>query len=103
MPYSEGMDENSPPNFGQRGAYPLAGERIGPAWRAAWTALCRAGQPGWLDGDTLAATMTAAVDIEDKTARGLLAKGAAAEVLEVRYRRGGKPVRLRAQYRVART
>jgi hypothetical protein len=68
------------PNF--VGSYPGSGERIGPAWSAAWDALC---QHQVLTGDQLSEIMCQAVDIKDKTAKNLLRKARSAGLLEVSY------------------
>lgn len=75
------IDPNNPPNFSR--SYPLAGEMIGPAWRAAWRALCA--EPGWLRMRFLVGQMCRASGVQDKTARNLLAGARKAGLLVVRY------------------
>jgi GTP-sensing pleiotropic transcriptional regulator CodY len=79
------------------GAYPLAGERVGPAWRDIWAELDK----GWTDGPTLAARVAQAHGLERKTVDNLLRAGRKAGVLESRVE--GRPGLQRAQYRVTRT
>lgn len=70
------------PNF--RGDYPGAGERIGPAWQAAWDELCSGRE---IRGDQLTAAMLDTVDIKSHTAESLLRQARQYGVLNVRYRR----------------
>jgi hypothetical protein len=91
------MDPDDPPNFSRN--YPLGGERIGPAWRAAWRVLASSPRR-WHTAGALAERMTAE-QIEDRTARTLLAAARSADVIEVRYRVTGTPRRRRAEYRTA--
>lgn len=67
------------PNFS--GAYPLAGERLAPAWRAAWDLL--------LDGDwhhvqvlTLRMIRSGDIGIQHNTAMNLLGQATKAGILE---------------------
>lgn len=82
------------PNFS--GTYPLAGEKIGPAWRDCWAQLQA---DSWVDGLTLATEVAEAHGLDAKTTAGLLAAARRGRLLEVRYvlRRSRK----RAEYRVA--
>lgn len=85
------------PNFS--GDYPGEGQRIGPAWRAAWDALRDGAEH---PAEDLVTIMRGAADIQDRTARNLLRQARAAGVLRVRYetRRPGERYR-RPIYRVA--
>lgn len=85
------------PDF--RGTYPSAGERIGPAWQAAWEDLA---DRQWVKGTDFAWKLAERVGLAPATIRGLLRQAAAASVLEVElrfagkldgYRRGSKVVR----------
>lgn len=83
------MDADSPPNFA--GTYPLNGELIGPAWRAAWQLLAQARKP--VPVAQLVEAMQAAAPIQDKTARGLLSGARRARIVSVTYdgpRRSGR-------------
>ena len=91
------MTQREAPNFGPDSSYPLGGERIGPAWRAAWTALLA--EPRGIPAPALKIAMCAAADIIDKTAELLLQKARKAGILEVRYVKGRRRV---AWYRIAR-
>ena len=70
------------PNF--RGTYPLDGEIIGPAWKAAWEMLGTSER--FIRGDELAAQMAACSGAAPKTAQNLLRKAAKAHRLEHRYK-----------------
>lgn len=78
------------------GTYPLAGERVGPAWRAAW-ALLQEGS--WVDGPSLAAEVAGSTGVAAKTVTNLLQKARAHRLLEVRRVRD-QAGRHRAEYRV---
>lgn len=81
------------------GAYPLAGARIGPAWREMWATMCR---KGCLPADF--EDVRIRHDLAPSTIRGMLRRGAAAGVLSVTYRRervNGR-MRNRAYFRVSR-
>lgn len=79
-----------------RGSYPLAGEKIGPAWQDAWATLT---QDGWQDGSSLAASIAARHGIQAETVKNLLRQARAAGLLEsqIRARSGGKAS---AHYRI---
>jgi hypothetical protein len=96
MPYGGGMGQLEVPNFYPNSSYPLGGERIGPAWRAAWSVLLA--EPRGVPGPTLVVAMCLAADIVDKTASLLLQKARKAGILEVRYVKGRRRV---AWYRIA--
>jgi hypothetical protein len=81
------------------GNYPLAGERIGPAWRAAWNILVMT-HPRWMPKLDLIAVM-ARTGIAADTAESLLQKASRNRVLEVRYRKTDNQGQARAQYRIA--
>lgn len=83
-----------------RGTYPLAGERIGPAWRAAWAELTT---DTWTDGSSLAARVGPAHGIGAETVVNLLRQARAAGLLEVTQRRGHGRSRDSGHYRVSRT
>lgn len=89
------MTQLEAPNFTSSGSYPLGGERIGPAWRAAWAALLA--EPHGVSAPTLKAAMCTAADVVDKTAELLLQKARRAGVLEVHYVQGHRRV---AWYRI---
>ena len=91
------MTQPEVPNFYPNSNYPLGGERIGPAWRAAWAALLA--EPRGIPAPTLKIAMCAAADIIDKTAELLLQKARKAGILEVHYVKGRRRV---AWYRSAR-
>lgn len=81
------------------GNYPLAGEKIGPAWRAAWSQLS---QKTWADAASLAGELAAQHGLSQKTLANLLREARKAGLLEVRYaaaRRAGETHK-RAEYRV---
>jgi hypothetical protein len=78
------MQQPDPPNF--RSSYPLAGERIGPAWRIGWAQLLAAKQ-NWIKGSDLAHQMAEASNILPKSALNLLISARAAGILEVSYRK----------------
>jgi hypothetical protein len=69
------------PNF--RGTYPLAGERIGPAWRAAWT---RLSESQWTCGGDIVAEVAPGVGIADATVANLLRQARQAGILAVEHR-----------------
>ena len=91
------MTQHEVPNFGPDSSYPLGGEQIGPAWRAAWALLLA--EPCGVPGPTLVVAMCLAANIIDKTAVLLLQKARKAGILEVRYVIGRRRV---AWYRIAR-
>lgn len=86
--------QSEPQNF--KGTYPLAGDRIGPAWRECWRLLNRV---TFMDGVELAERVSAVTAVQGKTVAGLLWRAEKAGILEKRLRRasGG---RRRAFYRV---
>lgn len=90
------MNMDEPPNFS--GQYPLAGSRIGPAWRLGWHELVAA-YPRWVPGPDLSARMSEA-GIQERTAKGLLQGARRARLLAVRYRKSGQHGQRRAEYRV---
>jgi len=71
------------PDFGDSG-YPGLGQQIGPGWRAAW-ALLRDGDEHRVSD--LAAVMTKAGAIQDRTARNLLRQARREGILTQRYER----------------
>lgn len=94
-------DPGNPPNF--TATYPLGGEKIGPAWRAAWRALCDEPR-SWHPVGDLVTAMRDAAQIIDPTARNLLRSARKAGLLEVVYAdpQPGSP-HPRARYRIAPT
>lgn len=82
------------PNF--RGTYPLAGEKIGPAWRAAWAQLSRT---SWVDGTSLAGEVGPPLELAPETVVNLLRQARQAGLLEVRLVRA-QSGRQRGEYRV---
>lgn len=84
--------DTEPRNIG--GNYPLAGERIGPAWRSMWKLL----SPEWQYGDDLAAIVAEETGLAVRTLRNLLRKAVNARLLETRSL--GKPGLQRAEYRI---
>lgn len=90
------MNPDDAPNFS--GNYPLGGERIGPAWRDMWRVLAGA---QWVRSTAVTdAPSVTRHGLDPRTVSNLLRAARTAGVLEVRYRRGGKPSRRRAEYRV---
>lgn len=87
--------QTEPPNFGR--TYPLAGEKIGPAWRYAWSQLS---DSRWTNGLDLAADMAWRAGITAKTAAGLLSKARVRGILSVAYRMDHGRKRRIAFYRV---
>lgn len=85
--------KNAAPNI--RGNYPLAGERVGPAWRACWSLLSRT---TWTDGTTLAGEVGPPNGLAPETVVNLLRQARQAGLLEVRMVRVGS--RQRGEYRV---
>lgn len=79
------------------GTYPLAGERIGPAWREVWAMLSRT---AWVDGADLAYSLAPRYGLQPKTVKGLLNQARTAGLLDVRLRRNPGRKRATAQYRV---
>lgn len=73
------MPKTDPPNFA--GNYPLAGERIGPAWRAAWDVLS---DGSWRSKLQIVPVMCKAGPVVPITALNLLRAARRAGVLEVR-------------------
>lgn len=69
------------PNFSRN--YPLAGDRIGPAWRELWS---RLSESRWDAGVDLAAGLSERYDVTRPTVLGLLSKARAAGILDVEYR-----------------
>jgi hypothetical protein len=80
------------------GTYPSSGELIGPAWQAAWDALCK---EGWIPGDELAQIMCACVNIELKTAKNLLRQARKVGVLSAK--REGASRYSTPDYRIAKS
>lgn len=81
-----------------RGTYPLAGERIGPAWRAAWSFMANG---SWVYAARVVAEMTSAAAIERKTAENLLRQAAHAGLIEKRKAGDANDPTPRLQYRIA--
>jgi hypothetical protein len=81
------------------GNYPLGGEKIGPAWRAAWHFLATT-HPRWMPKRDITAVMVRTGIVED-TAESLLQQASRRRVLEVRYRKTDNRGQTRAQYRIA--
>lgn len=79
------------PNFGKSN-YPMGGERIGPAWQAAWDILC---DGEWHNSRPVKDAMTAAGPILDLTANEVLRQSARSGLTERRVRRGVGYIRLR--------
>jgi hypothetical protein len=92
--YSLLMD-SEPPNFS--GTFPLAGERIGPAWQALWRGLS---DVRWTEGDTLATEVAGRHNITRHTANNLLRQAHAVGILVRKYETLRS--RRRAFYKVAR-
>lgn len=91
MPYSGGMRTEAV-NFS--GTYPLAGERIGPAWRECWK-LLEAGR--WTSGNVLARDVAPRFDLNEKTVQNLLREAKKAGQLQMKLKlTGGRNV---AHYR----
>jgi hypothetical protein len=88
--------ETRPPNF--RGRYPLAGEKIGPAWSIIWRRLSR---NFYTDGLTLAGDVTQVCDVAPRTVLNLLTRARALGILEVTYRVPKGRARKTAHYRVS--
>lgn len=89
---------SQPRNIG--GTYPLAGARVGPAWRIAWRHLADQ-HPHWVPRASLVATM-ASTGILPETAERLLKKARKVGVLEARYRQTAGRGQRRTEYRIAR-
>ena len=91
------MTVDQPPNF--FGNYPLDGERIGPAWRAAWSRLT-ADPSRWHTADELAELMVDTSGVVDKTARNLLRQARQRGLLAVRYTSAWPARGRRSSYRI---
>lgn len=99
MRYSAGM-EIRVPDIGP--GYPSKGELIGPAWATAWRELLdRHGR--WVPADQVVAAVLASHPVADRTMRNLLRKASQVDLVQVRYRRTGSPLRARCEYRVSPT
>ncbi len=83
---------SEPRNF--TGEYPLAGERLGPAWRMTWRLLSHE----WTPVGPLAARVAAASEVVPGTVRTLLYAAAKAGMIERRC--VGRPGRQVAEVRV---
>jgi hypothetical protein len=79
------------------GEYPLAGERIGPAWRAAWRMLDR---EQWINGGDVAAAVAPRCGLQVETVKNLLSSARRAGLLEQRIQRAHGRSRASAHYRV---
>lgn len=87
------MTHETAPNF--RGNYPNAGERIGPAWRAAWACLLR--NEGQAFQEDLTDTMIEDGGIQEATATNLLRKAVKARVLTLTDDDGIRTYRIAAR------
>lgn len=88
--------ETDAPNFA--GRYPLAGEKIGPAWQSAWN---RLSATKWIEGPEIVEHVTTLHPLTAQTIKGLLAKARRAGVLDVQYRMHPTRRRRVAYYRVS--
>lgn len=86
--------DTEPENFS--GAYPLAGERIGPAWREAWRMLS---DKRWIEGKEIKEQVAARTDVIEGTVGVLLWKAEKVGILEKVTRK--RDSRNRVYYRVA--
>lgn len=68
------------PNF--NGSYPLAGEKIGPAWRLLWE---RLSATEWISGNNLVHPVAGWTGLQVETLKNLLRAARSAGILEVRY------------------
>lgn len=95
-----GRVKTDAPNFSKTGRYPLAGERIGPAWREAWKVLASA---YWTNGTELSNQIAMKSDVEAKTVKLLLWKAEKAGILDKRIKvvKGASGERGQAEYRVS--
>lgn len=91
------MITNNAPNFA--GTYPLAAERLGPAWRETWRVLA-ASPRTWHRGHELAERVAPRHGLTVQAVSSLLADAARYGLLERRYVRDGNPRRRRALYRL---
>lgn len=87
------MTHETAPNF--RGNYPNAGERIGPAWQAAWACLLR--NEGQAFQEDLTDTMIEDGGIQEATATNLLRKAVKARVLTLTDDDGIRTYRIAAR------
>jgi hypothetical protein len=89
--------ETEPRNFS--GSYPLAGERLGPAWRMAWQMLST---EKWINAGDIAAVVSEACDLQKITVKGLLRSAARAGILDQKIMppENSDRVRPAAHYRV---
>lgn len=88
---------NRVPNIA--GDYPLAGEKIGPAWRDTWAVLSSG---KWFAGADVAQWVAARQPVDPRTVIGLMQKARKAGLLEVKIlktKRDGVK-RSRAHYRI---
>lgn len=85
------MTDGTAPNFG--GNYPMGGERLAPAWQAAWDTLGNGRYHAVEDLIDVMAIGT--TPLTERTRMNLLHAARRAGLLEVRYRKGGEPVRRR--------
>lgn len=89
------MDTEAP-NF--NGNYPLAGERIGPAWREMWKML---DQITWLNAGDIAAVVAPKHDIKPMTVKNILRQARESGVLDQSLRVPAGRRRESAHYRVS--
>ena len=90
-----GFMKSEAPNF--NGSYPLAGERIGPAWRDLWTLLA---DDQWQCGTDLASAVGSTHNLAEATVKNLLRSAARAGLLETTLAVPAGRTREAAHYRV---
>jgi hypothetical protein len=86
--------DTEPSNFYPNLPYPLAGERIGPAWRLMWREL----SPRWQEAQGLCQRVAQRSEVTESTLRKMLRKAASRKIIE--YRLTGHLGNQRAEYRV---
>lgn len=74
------MEQETAPNFS--GDYPMAGERIGPAWQRVWD---RMADRKWLMTQVIARDPELRGDLQPKTMENLIRRAFRAGLLERRY------------------
>lgn len=84
------VETDEAPNI--RGRYPLAGVRLGPAWRAAWRAL---GTGEWVEMRAMSIELGREHGLTPQAVAAVLTQATVARLLERRVRTDGRLIELR--------